>query len=111
MAKTITISDGEKTYTLEFTRNTVASMERQGFVAEDVSKKPVSMLPTLFAGAFMAHHKFVKKDVIDKLYAKMGKKDELISKLVEMYNEPLTALLEEPDPESSEGNVTWTAEW
>lgn len=110
MAKIMHVRDKDMTYTLEFTRKTVSMMERQGFVAEDVTKKPVSMLPTLFAGAFLAHHRLVKQDVIDKLYARMTNKDELIAKLVEMYNEPLISLMDEP-AEGDEGNPTWTAEW
>lgn len=33
----------------------------------------------------------------------------VIGKLAEMYNEPIMALVEEP--EESEGNVSWTASW
>jgi hypothetical protein len=96
-------------YTLEFTRRTVEQMEREGFVAEDLKTKPVSMLPTLFAGAFKAHHRFVKPDVIDEIFSKMTNKADLIGKLAEMYNEPIMALIDEPD-ESSE-NLTWTQSW
>ena len=96
-------------YTLEFTRRTVEQMEREGFVAEDIKTKPMTMLPTLFAGAFKAHHKFVKPEVIDDIFAKMTNKGELIGKLAEMYNEPILALVDEPD-ESSE-NLTWTQSW
>ena len=96
-------------YTLEFTRRTVEQMERDGFVADDLKTKPVSMLPTLFAGAFKAHHKFVKPDVIDEIFSKMTNKADLISKLAEMYNEPIMALIDEPT-ESSE-NLTWTQSW
>ena len=96
-------------YTLEFTRRTVEQMEREGFVAEDLKNKPMTMLPTLFAGAFKAHHKFVKSDVIDEIYSKMTNKAELIGKLAEMYNEPIMALIDEP-AESSE-NLTWTQSW
>ena len=96
-------------YTLEFTRKTVEIMEREGFVADDVKVKPMTTLPTLFAGAFKAHHRFVKPDVIDEIYSKMTNKAELISKLAEMYNEPLLALIDEP-VESSE-NLTWTQSW
>lgn len=110
MAKIIHIQDKDVTYTLEFTRKTVSAMERQGFVAEDVVKKPVSMLPALFAGAFMAHHRLVKPEVINKLYDRMTDKEGLISKLVEMYNEPLVSLMDEP-ADGSEGNPVWTAEW
>lgn len=96
-------------YTLEFTRRTVEQMEREGFVAEDLKSKPVTMLPTLFAGAFKAHHKFVKPDVIDEIFSKMTNKADLIGKLAEMYNEPIMALIDEP-VESSE-NLNWTQSW
>ena len=114
MAKQMIISNPTSgdTYTLEFTRKTVKLMEQQGFIAEDVNKKPMTMLPALFAGAFLAHHRFVKPDVIEKIYARLPQKDELIAKLVEMYNEPLLTLLDEPEQtEGGEGNLTWTAGW
>lgn len=96
-------------YTLEFTRRTVEQMEQAGFIADDVKTKPMTMLPTLFAGAFKAHHRFVKPDVIDEIFSKMTNKGELIGRLAEMYNEPLMALIDDPD-ESSE-NLTWTQSW
>ena len=51
----------------------------------------------------------MKPEVIDAIYAKMTNKQELIGKLAEMYNEPIAALVDEP--EESEGNVSWTASW
>ena len=96
-------------YTLEYTRKSVEQMEREGFVAEDIQTKPMSMLPTLFAGAFKAHHRFVKREVIDEIFSKMTNKGDLIGKLAEMYNEPIMALIDEP-AESSE-NLTWTQSW
>lgn len=113
MAKQLVITDpvGGVTYTLEYTRKSVEMMEKQGFVAEDVAKKPMSMLPALFAGAFLAHHRFVKQDVINKIYDKLPNKDGLIGKLVEMYNEPIMALLGEPEQGEDEGNLSWTADW
>jgi len=109
MAKTLKFTYEDKDYTLEFTRRTITEMEKKGFVAQDVEAKPMSTLPALFAGAFLAHHRFVKQDVIDAIYAKMTHKDELIGKLAEMYNEPILALVEEPD--ENEGNVNWTTNW
>lgn len=113
MAKTLTIPDliSGKTYTLEYTRKSVEQMEKQGFIAEDVRKKPMTMLPALFAGAFLAHHRYVKQDVIDSIYARLTKRDELISKLVEMYNEPILSLLDDPDQGEDGGNLDWTADW
>ena len=45
---------------------------------------------------------------IDDIFSKMTNKTELIGKLAEMYNEPVAALVDEP--EESEGNaLNWTA--
>lgn len=109
MSKQLRFSYEGKDYTLEFTRRTVADMERKGFVASEITDKPMTSLPALFAGAFLAHHRFTKQEVIDAIFAKMTHKDELIGKLAEMYNEPIMALVEEP--EESEGNLNWTATW
>ena len=113
MAKQLTINDPVSgvTYTLEFTRKTIELMEKNGFVAADMERKPMTLLPALFAGAFLAHHRFVKRDVIDAIYAKLNHKDELIGALVEMYNEPLMALLDEPEQENDEGNLSWKTGW
>lgn len=110
MAKTMTIKKGDKVYTLEFTRKTISTMERQGFVAEEIEKRPVTMLPALFAGAFMAHHPSLKRETIDEIYEKLKDKVGLIGKLVEMYNEPIATLMAEPE-EGDEGNLSWTADW
>ena len=109
MAKQLTMTFDGKEYTLEFTRRTVAEMEKKGFIVSEITDKPMTCLPALFAGAFLAHHRLVKQDVIDKIYSKLTKKEDLIGRLAEMYNEPIMALVEEP--EDDEGNVTWTATW
>lgn len=109
MSKQLFIGYEGKDYTLEFTRRTVAEMERNGFNASDIATKPMSTLPELFAGAFLAHHRFVKRSVIDEIFSKMKNREELIGKLAEMYNEPIRSMLEEP--EENEGNVSWTASW
>ena len=109
MAKQLTFTFEDKEYTLEYTRRTVAEMEKKGFIASDITNKPMTTLPALFAGAFLAHHRFVKEDVINNIYTKLTKKEDLIGKLAEMYNEPIMALVEEP--EEDQGNVNWTATW
>ena len=109
MAKQLIFTFEDKEYTLEYTRRTVAEMEKKGFIASDITDKPMTTLPALFAGAFLAHHRFVKEDVINNIYTKLTKKEDLIGKLSEMYNEPIMALVEEP--EEDKGNVNWTATW
>ena len=109
MNKQLRFTYQDKEYVLEYNRKSVEIMEKKGFVASDIESKPVTVLPALFAGAFLANHRFVKQDVIDEIYSKMTNKSELISKLAEMYNEPIMALVDEPD--ESAGNVDWTASW
>jgi len=67
----------------------------------------MTVLPDLFRGAFLAHHRFEKRPVIDEIYTHMTNKPLLIEKLAEMYNEPISSLLDEP----AEGNVEWTQNW
>ena len=107
MAKQITLEYNGKQYILEFTRATIRQMEAEGFVADDIERKPMTIIPDLFRGAFLAHHRFEKRPVIDGIYARMKNKGELIEMLAEMYNEPLSSLLDESD----EGNVEWTPSW
>lgn len=109
MAKQLRFTYEGKDYTLEFTRKTVTEMERRGFIASEVEDKPMTTLPALFEGAFLAHHRFEKKEVIHAIYDRMTNKEDLIGKLAEMYNEPIMSLVEEP--EEKEGNVEWTASW
>ena len=109
MNKQLKFTYQDREYCLEYTRKSVELMERQGFVASDINDKPMTVLPALFSGAFLANHRFVKKEVIDEIFAKLTNKSELIGKLAEMYNEPIMALID--DPEEAEGNVEWTASW
>jgi hypothetical protein len=109
MSKQLNFKYNGTEYTLEYTRRTVEQMEREGFVADNLKSQPMTMLPTLFAGAFKAHHRYVKREVIDEIYSKMTNKADLIGKLAEMYNEPIMALVDEP-AESAE-NLTWTQSW
>ena len=108
MSKQITFSYDGKDYKLEFTRRTIRQMEDKGFNIQEINEKPMTILPDFFAGAFLANHRGVKREVVDEIYANMPNKDKLIEKLVEMYNEPLSALMAEPD-ENSTKKVDWMA--
>lgn len=109
MAKQLNFTFNDKEYTLEFTRRTVAEMERNGFIVTKMDEKPMNMLPALFEGAFLAHHRATPKKTIDEIFDHMPDKQTLVSKLAEMYSEPIASLLDEP--EDVKGNVVWTANW
>ena len=107
MGKQIKFEYKDKEYTLEYTRETVKQMEREGFVASDIVNKPMLTLPKLIAGAFKAHHKFdIKQKLIDEIFDLFTNKQALVEKLAEMYAEPMETLM---DNESvDEGNaITW----
>lgn len=105
MAKQLNFEYKGKDYTLEYTRDSVRQMERSGFVASEVTTKPMSTLPKLFAGAFIAHHRFEKPKIIDEMFCLFKNKEALFEKLAEMYSEPMEAMM---DDEADEGNaIAW----
>lgn len=107
MATKINFTYDGRDYTLEYNRKTVKRMEDNGFVASRIIEAPMSVLPDLFAGAFLANHKFTKREIIDEIFDKMTDKQQLIDTLSKMYNEPIRALMEESDG----GNgIAWTTE-
>lgn len=109
MAKVLTFNFEGKEFTLEYTRNSVATMERQGFNLNDIETKPMITLPKLFAGAFLAHHSGIKQEKINNIFDHITNKAELTVKLAEMYNDPIATLVD--DPEEKEGNISWGANW
>lgn len=106
MSTKIQITYENRTYTLEYTRETVRTMESMGFVADELFSKPALRIPELFYGAFAVHHRGIKRKDVDRMYNGLQNRSELIQKLTEMYRDTLSSLLEEP--EGVEGNVTWT---
>ena len=109
MAKTISFAHEGRHYTLEFTRNSVATLEKQGFRLNNIDDAPLTTLPALFAGAFLVHHRYIKGDVVDGILQKMPNKMDLFMKLAEMYNETVSSFVD--DPAESEGNIEWGASW
>ena len=107
MAKHIKFTFEGTDYCLEYTRRTIREMESEGFNSSEIDGKPMTMIPMLIAGAFKKNHRFVNADKIDRIYRAIPRKEEFVRKLVEMYNEPLNTLIEEP--EEGEGNVEWEA--
>ena len=108
MAKQINFEHKGKEYCLEYTRESVRQMERDGFKIENVIAKPMLTLPQLFAGAFKAHHKWgLKPADIEEMFVCFTNKEALLEKLLEMYNEPMEAMLDDP---KDEGNaIAWDA--
>ena len=102
----INLTYDKKEYVLEYNRQSVKTMESQGFVLEELTTKPMTMIPLLFAGAFIKNHSGkdgVKRKVIDEIFEEIGDKTALMEALMEMYADTLASLTDS----SNEGNVTW----
>lgn len=110
MAKTLKLTFDGTTYELEYTKASVKQMESRGFSISELATKPMNLLPMLFAGAFIAHHPNMRMTEIDKIFEKVTNKEDCLEKLLEMYNEPIDALLDEPD-EKDPGKAVWEANW
>lgn len=92
-----------KEYVLEYSRQSVKTMESRGFVLDELGSKPMTMIPMLFEGAFIKNCKGVKRQVMDDIYEGIGNKTEFMQELMAMYAETLETLTDDKD----EGNVTW----
>lgn len=92
-------------YTLEYSRQSVKIMEGQGFVLDEITSKPMTMIPMLFSGAFIKNHRGMKRNLIDEIFESISNKGDLIAALAEMYAETLSFLTE--GNSSDEGNVVW----
>ena len=90
-------------YVLEYNRQSVKTMESQGFVLEELTAKPMTMIPLLFNGAFIKNHRGIKRNLMDEIFEEIGDKTALMEALMEMYAETLSTLTEE----NGEGNATW----
>ena len=109
MGKQINFEYKDKEYTLEYTRESVKQMEREGFVANDIVAKPMLTLPKLFAGAFKAHHKYdIKQKQIDEMFELFTNKQALIEKLAEMYAEPMETLMDDDNIDAGNA-IAWDA--
>ncbi len=100
----ISLNYKDKDYTLEYNRQSVRMMESQGFVLEQLSAKPVTMIPMMFSGAFIKNHRGLKRALIDEIYDEVADKSGLLNALMEMYAETLSTLTDENEVE---GNAIW----
>ena len=101
----IKVAHNGKSYELGFTRNSIVAMERQGFNIEEISSKPMTMIPMFWQGAFAAYNKNIKRALMDEIYDNIRDKEGLIAALCDMYAEAINALTDEP--EEDKGNATW----
>ena len=113
MSTKITVTYKDKEYVLEYSRMTAKQIEDNGFVLDQLTDKPATMIPLLVYGAFIKHNRGIKRTLVDEIYenlvGKIGKDNEegFINVLAEMYSDTVSTLV--GDEPADEGNVaTWT---
>ena len=99
----INLTYDKKEYVLEYNRQSVKTMESQGFILEELTSKPMTMIPLLFNGAFIKNHRGIKRNIMDEIFDEIGDKTALMEALMEMYAETLSSLTDG----NGEGNATW----
>ena len=110
MSKSISIDFEGTTYTLCYTKRVCKGMEAAGFVAEDIDRKPHTMIPLLVRGAFKANNPFVNDKLCDRIYDSIPDKPGFIEALGELYNEPLMELIAEPEGDAKNA-AQWRKSW
>ena len=93
----ITFEHKGTNYTLEYTRDAIKQLERGGFNLDNAASQPITSLLVLFKGAFIAHHPRTSQAVIDEIWDSLGDKDGLFEALANLYNEPIEAMMKEPE--------------
>lgn len=95
---TIKIYDADgKDYSLSFNLRSIRQMADNGFNIQQAVDNPAVGIPKLFAGGFLRYHRTLPQAKIDELWASIEGKEDFISALVDLYNDPITKLLGEPD--------------
>jgi len=109
--KPIVLTDTEtnKSYTLEFSRDSVSFAEQRGFLIEDMEKYPQTKVREFFWYAFRMHHKNLAKVNTDALLEKWfgGVADipeAIIERLAELWSATFTTSTGD-DEEPKKDNV------
>lgn len=91
-------------YVLEYSRESIALMEKQGFSVSELTTKPMIMLPLAFEGLFYKNHRKVTKKFVDEIYEQFKNKDKLMETIGVMLEESYSSLTDEGN---SKGNIEW----
>lgn len=108
MSTKITIEYQSHEYVLEYSRNAVKQIEQQGFVLDQISEKPMTMIPMLVHGAFIKNHRGIRRDLVDEIFEHVANKigdneNGFINALIEMYAETINTLTD--NTSADEGNM------
>ena len=94
-------------FTLEYDRNAVIYMEKEGLDISAIQTKPLTMIEILWKGAFLKNHKRTNIDTIQKIYDSIPNKSDLNAALSEMFLETYSALIGDSENTDDAKNIVW----
>lgn len=106
MSKKIEFEYEDKKYVLEYSRDAIRIMEKQGFDLNQFVEKPMLMMDLAFQGAFIKNHRNTKAIKVEEIYEVIEDKQGLAQNLIEMIQDTYNDLFE--TKETKEGKkVQW----
>ena len=93
-------------YRFDYTLDSAAAANADGFVLQELGEKPALMVPKLVYYALAHNHKGINRNKADTIYKSIRGKTEFIIALSNMYAEACEALFDKEAEE--EGNANWT---
>lgn len=109
MSKKIKFKYNNKDYVLEYNRQSIKIMEKQGFDIDSFMKQPMTMVEIAFEGSFLMNHSNITKAEVQEIYDLFTNKTNLINQLIVMIQETYSSLFEENKEDTSK-NIEWKAE-
>ncbi len=94
----ITDTQNDRTYILEFDKDSVRYAESRGFDIDDIPKYPLSKTEELFWYAFRKNHKSVDLLTARKLLEGIGTiTEDFVKRLIDLYSAPLEAFTDKTE--------------
>lgn len=106
MSTKIEFNYKNKDYTLEYNRDAIKLIEKQGFNAEKFTEQPATMVELAFEGSFIKNHAKTTRAEVEEIYSLFKNKRELINQLIIMIQETYSTLFDENEEDDSK-NIEW----
>lgn len=96
-----------RTYTLDFNRDTVRFAEDRGFTWDAVGDRPATLVPFIWYCAFRRYDPRISLEKTTKILEDLGgMKPKWIKRLRELYDQALVTLIADDDDEVKNGHLT-----
>ena len=97
-----------KDYTLEYNRDSIRFIEKQGFDLNEFASKPMTMISLAFEGAFIKNHRNIKAATVKEIFDRFSKKEDLSDILATMISETYNTLFDSEENDDGK-NIEWKA--